>query len=194
MEIGDWILVAAIAVSLGMGISALRQTRQLQNQQFMRQEENRQKDNRRRLLNDVTNWLVDLFTCGHQYASMDITKLREMKDVTTMKFYESDICGRIEIAYLQLKHRGKYVAKIISTLDDDNLLTIVECLMKEIQVHIDLLDKSREAYLELSDDLNEFTSFLHKDAIRVNKHPVVIHDLANKALEIATEKLSSGAY
>jgi histone H3/H4 len=75
-----------------------------------------------------------------------------------------------------------------------NLANVVERLTKEIQAHIDLLDVSRKAYLELNDNLDEFRSFLHKDAVRCNKHLEIIHDLANKALNIATEKLSSVTY
>jgi len=52
MELGDWILVIAVVVSLGLGVTSILQTAKIQKRQY-----------RQRLLGEITQWATDILAC-----------------------------------------------------------------------------------------------------------------------------------
>ena len=193
MGITNWLTLGAIAVALGIGVTAILQIKRIQ-----------KKERRQRLLNEIIEWSKDVINCT---SELNIPLVRGV-DRTTMLIYGR---SNLYFKYRSVNARSSYVREI-AAIFGVNLSSAVISVTSKIGEFIEILQASIDSLqkngteneegakscelklydltrvliekiveVKVQEEGSKFQEVTHMDEIDVGKQLVEIKDLLKKA-------------
>ena len=138
-----------IIVALGLGISSIRQTRNLQRIQY-----------RDKLLDDIVDWVMEISRCGHRPADFR-TILEGSKNIKASKLYMSIESMNFTFILQHLVNKGKAI-KLISRVFNRDLQKAIDNLLIDLESYRDINNKQTDDFINASDNAGEFHLLMDK--------------------------------
>lgn len=138
-EVGQIIAVStAVIVSLVIGIRSIRQTRQLQKNDFKRNEEIRRKEYRKNLLDDIIKWAIEASNPQRPLHATDALMAQNFK----LSRYYMSLDVAIFRSYFQASQaKSAYIIEITRALHKEKLEKAINGLIIDIDQMIVLLNE-----------------------------------------------------
>lgn len=127
MELGNWILIAAVVISLVLGVTNIIQTRKIQDKQFKHTKELRAEEYKSKVLKEIRQWAVEVLNCnfgGKISLTPGISETVQKQAVSAnrlLKCQELSVQGKeyiVSIAYSLKYGLDNYVEQVISSIND----------------------------------------------------------------------------
>jgi hypothetical protein len=169
------IMLLAVFVALGIGVASILHTQSMQ-----------KKERRERLLNEVTEWAVDM-TKGE--LLMEFADVKGIKDIRKTRLYLYVTVDKLQFTFRQARTRGLYISRIVSILGADLQKAVGE-LVRNLEVHIQALKECMDTVDSpaLDSPAQERTLNVAIAAARkITDSKKLVDKSANKVIEEATK-------
>lgn len=102
MEAGDWITLAAVIIALGIGVASILHTQSLQ-----------RKERRERLLNEITEWAVDVLRCEPEVSTPFQAGVKDERSI--LPVINVDLLTK----YRKAAARSEYIRQVALNFEKD---------------------------------------------------------------------------
>jgi len=173
--INSGIMLMAVFVALGMGITSILHTQSMQ-----------KRERRERLLNEIIEWAVDM-TKGE--LLMDFADVKSIQGIRRARLYLYVTLDKLQFTFKQARTRGRYISRIVSILGKD-LQKAVEDLIRTLEAHIQVLKECMDTLDSpaLESPAQEKTlNVVTAEARKTTESKKILDKYASRVIEEATK-------